>query len=87
MADYFPIKEGDIGAIMDTRRQMKAFEKSAALYEQLVAAQQTGVNIKATGVFYNPESSFVSLLNPDLRADILQLKASRRCPNPDNPAE
>lgn len=57
--------------VIDAQLKMNAFEKSVALYEQLVAAQQTGVKIKATGVFYNPESSFVSLLNPDLRADIL----------------
>lgn len=71
IADYFPIREGKSGAIIDTRLQMKTFEKSVALYEQLVAAQQTGVKIKSTGVFYNPESSCVSLLSPDLRADIL----------------
>ena len=57
--------------VIDTRLQMKAFEKSVALYGKLIAAQQTGVEIKSTGVFYNPESSLVSLLSPDLSADVL----------------
>jgi sugar fermentation stimulation protein A len=55
--------------------EVKAFKPNKLadpeLYEKLVAAQQTGVKIKSIGMFYNPESSFVSLLNPDLRADIL----------------
>jgi len=40
------------------------------LYEALKAANSSGVDIRAIGLYYNPEDAFVYLFNPDLEINI-----------------
>ncbi len=70
------VKGGGRGVIlfMAALPDVKAFRPNKAadpkLFELLKAAQQGGVEIRAIGLYFNPEDLFVYFFNPDLKINL-----------------
>jgi len=59
-----------IGALPKVRAFKPNKPADPELYELLVEARQVGVKIRAIGMVYNPEDSFVYLFNPGLSTNL-----------------